>query len=242
MLIKYFQKGFNYSQDGPGNRLVYHLQGCNLFCPWCSNPEGMDIDGRCEEKTTDEIIKEILSCTPMFFEGGGVTFTGGEASLQADALYEVMKAVKAQGVSTAIETNASVKGLEKLSDACDYWMIDFKSPDKEKLKIITGGNTELISENITELSKKHLLHFRIPLIHGFNDDEKSLNGFLDFFSAAKLQGGSFDIEILPYHEYGKEKWQKCGKVYTVTDGFVSSDTVNKFIKAFKDSGFTVIKT
>ena len=35
-----FQKGFNYSQDGPGNRLVYHLSGCSLRCPWCSNPEG----------------------------------------------------------------------------------------------------------------------------------------------------------------------------------------------------------
>ncbi len=41
MELWYFQKGFNFSQDGPGNRLVYHLCGCNLRCPWCSNPEGM---------------------------------------------------------------------------------------------------------------------------------------------------------------------------------------------------------
>jgi len=242
MVLRYFQKGFNYSQDGPGNRLVYHLQGCNLFCPWCSNPEGMDIKSRCEEKDTEEIVKEILSCSPMFFEGGGVTFTGGEATLQLDAVCEIMKTVKGNGISTAIETNASVSGLQKLSDYCDYWMIDFKNPQKDKLKSVTGGNIETVTQNITELSKKHTLHLRIPLIHGFNDSEEDLNGFLNFFLSVKQQGGSFDIEILPYHEYGKEKWQKIGKEYTVRDGFVSGDTVNKFINNFKSNGFTVIKT
>ena len=43
--IRIFQKGFNYSQDGQGNRLVYHLQGCNMKCPWCANPEGMRMEG-----------------------------------------------------------------------------------------------------------------------------------------------------------------------------------------------------
>ena len=41
MKLTLFQKGFNYSQDGPGNRLVYHLFGCNMRCPWCANPEGI---------------------------------------------------------------------------------------------------------------------------------------------------------------------------------------------------------
>lgn len=45
MDLHIFQRGFNFSQDGPGNRLVYHLQGCNLHCPWCSNPEGMTFAG-----------------------------------------------------------------------------------------------------------------------------------------------------------------------------------------------------
>ena len=38
-IIRIFGQGFNFSQDGPGNRLVYHLAGCNFRCPWCSNPE-----------------------------------------------------------------------------------------------------------------------------------------------------------------------------------------------------------
>lgn len=44
-MLKIMQKGFNYSQDGPGNRLVYHLQGCNMRCPWCANPEGLSVQG-----------------------------------------------------------------------------------------------------------------------------------------------------------------------------------------------------
>ena len=43
--LRIINKGFNYSQDGPGNRLVYHLGGCNMKCPWCANPEGMNPEG-----------------------------------------------------------------------------------------------------------------------------------------------------------------------------------------------------
>ena len=81
MNIHYFQKGFNFSQDGPGNRLVYHLTGCNLRCPWCSNPEGMDAhfaDSRSEP--VEKVAQAVLAAKPMFFGGGGLTLTCGEAT------------------------------------------------------------------------------------------------------------------------------------------------------------------
>ena len=57
--MRIFNKGFNFGQDGPGNRLVYHLQGCNMRCIWCSNPEGMSMSGG-TEYTVEEIFDECV--------------------------------------------------------------------------------------------------------------------------------------------------------------------------------------
>ena len=97
MELRIFQKGFNYSQDGPGNRLVYHLQGCNLRCPWCANPEGLSVEGG-ERYPVEALVQEVLRSRAMFFDGGGVTLTGGEVTLQFDALKELLTRLHAEGV------------------------------------------------------------------------------------------------------------------------------------------------
>ena len=122
--MRIFQKGFNFSQDGPGNRLVYHLQGCNMKCIWCSNPEGMDMCGG-KEYSILEIFDEIMSSKMMFFSGGGVTFTGGEATIQYDELLTLMKKLKQASVHTAIETNGTSKKLQELLLYVDYLIMDF---------------------------------------------------------------------------------------------------------------------
>ncbi len=235
MKINVFEKGFNYSQDGPGNRLVYHLSGCNMVCPWCSNPEGMKNNGK--EYSTDEIINEILSSLPMFFDGGGVTFTGGECTLQSKAICEIIDALPE--VNFCIESNADTPDFLTVAEKCDTIIVDYKSPDREKLLSVTGGNKEVIENNLKQIEKTKHIHIRIPLIHSFNDDDESLEGFIEFFTSL---GGNFDVEILPYHEYGKEKWLKLGREYTVTDGFVKKETIKKFVDKFNENSIKVIKT
>ncbi len=235
MNIFIFEKGFNYSQDGPGNRLVYHLSGCNMLCPWCSNPEGMKNNGK--EFSTDEIINEILSSAPMFFDGGGVTFTGGECTLQSKAICEIIDALPE--VDFCIESNAATPDFLTVAEKCDTVIVDYKSPDRKKLLSVTGGNKDVIENNIKQIEKSKHIHIRIPLIHSFNDDDKSLEGFIEFFTSLS---GNYDVEILPYHEYGKEKWLKQDREYTVTDGFVKKETIKKFVDKFNENSIKVIKT
>lgn len=109
--LVYFQKGFNYSQDGPGNRLVYHLYGCDMRCPWCANPECFAADTRRYEVTVGEIMEEAFRSRPMFFDGGGVTFTGGEATLRFDALSTLFDGTREDPTLRGSITGISVENL-----------------------------------------------------------------------------------------------------------------------------------
>lgn len=234
--MKFFQKGFNFSQDGPGNRLVYHIAGCNMRCRWCANPEGMKASEEHRDCTKEEILAEALSCRPFFFGGGGVTFTGGEATLDADALIEVLKALKASGIHTAIETNGTSKKLWEISRYTDYLIMDFKHFDDEILKKYTGVDGIVIKENYKEICESgRQCHIRIPLINEFNGS--CPNEFAEYLSQYPTDNVVF--EFLKYHEFGKDKWQE---EYQITDGFVTDDIVNRYKTEFEAYGLHYTET
>lgn len=234
--MKILQKGFNYSQDGPGNRLVYHLQGCNFKCKWCSNPESMspDFDGA-KDYTPEEIIGEIKRSRMMFFDGGGVTFTGGEPTMQYDDLLCVLKMCRESEIGTAIETNGSHPRLFEMSKYIDYMIMDIKCPDDEVHKKYTGHSNLETLKNFKRLTLSgRQLHLRIPLINHVNTNPEPFN---KLFSSVNMQ--NVKLEILPYHEYGKCKWIS---EYEITDGFVSENTLKAFTEAMQSHGINLIKT
>ena len=245
MKIKYFQKGFNYSQDGPGNRLVYHLHGCNLKCPWCANPEGMKIGIEYKgypvtEAEISEIMAEILSCEPLFFDGGGVTFTGGEVSLQLPQIETLLKLLKAENINTCIETNGTNIKLPVLYPFLDRLIIDFKSGDETKLSEVTNADMEAVLKNIGVAVENGISTLiRIPLIKGFNESDEDIGLFIHHLSKFSQKA---EVELLCYHEYGKEKWQKCGLEYTVRDAFISPQRQKEIKEKFLNAGFKIITT
>ena len=242
--IRIFQKGFNYSQDGPGNRLVYHLSGCNLKCPWCSNPEGLKDTDTTLKTDIDDIVKEAISAKMIFIDGGGVTLTGGEVTCQKDAVLILLKKLKENGIHTCIETNASLPFCEEIFETVDYMIADFKSPFEEKVKNILGGELSTIKNNLLYRAKtgKPLL-VRIPLIHFFNCGEKDAFAFAEFFKELQATDNpDLFFEILTYHEFGKNKYEKLGMEYSVSDGFVTQEDVNILLNILKENNFKVINT
>lgn len=285
MTVQIFQRGFNFSQDGPGNRLVYHLQGCTMRCPWCSNPEGIAPggcivatdkradalcpcgavhDGRpdarqcevcdkpcltrrnahlkwsCRSQTIEEVLREIDSAQMMFFDGGGVTFTGGEATMQFDALSALLTALHAKGIHTALETNGTHKDLPKLFEYIDYLIMDFKHPDNDTHERVIGcGNRQTLDNIRKAAGARTQLLVRIPLVGGFNsgaDDAKRFARALSFLH------GEQSVEVLRYHEYGKDKWKQCGMDYAMHDAFVSDDSYRTFCRVLTQSGLRLIHT
>lgn len=242
MEIRIFQKGFNYSQDGPGNRLVYHLQGCNLHCPWCSNPEGMQMEGGMIYQTGD-LAEEVLRSRPMFFEGGGVTLTGGEVTVQLQAAEELLRKVHEEKVATAIETNGFCKGLGTLLPYLDLLMLDCKHYDADRLFEVTGALLSVWKENLSEaLHAGQQTAIRIPVIPGFNAGKEHAEGFVRLFDELQMKG-HISLELLSYHTYGKTKWEKLGKIYPMEENLkLEPEQLAAMKEIFEQNGYPLIKT
>lgn len=242
MEIRIFQKGFNYSQDGPGNRLVLHLSGCGLRCPWCSNPEGLTLAGS-KVYPVEALLREAASCRMMFFDGGGVTLTGGEVTLQFEAVKEFLTGLKQAGIHTAIETNGIHPRLPELFPLVDHLIMDCKHYDPEFHRHITGGSNELTLQNLALAIKagKHPA-VRIPLIGGFNASQEDARQFAALFIKLGLPGRG-TLELLPYHEYGADKYKQLNLPYTMTaDARIAPENLRTFAGILRDSGIHIIHT
>ena len=171
----------------------------------------------------------------MFFDGGGVTFTGGEPTLQANSLLYILKEAKKLGVSTAVETNGSSPRLPELSEYVDYLIVDIKQPDDDIHKKYVGHSNKTTVENLIRLSKERKqLHVRIPMINHINTDPEP---FAELFS--KMDMTNTVVEILAYHEYGKCKWTED---YTITDGFVTDGQIRAFRERLEKDSIKFVST
>lgn len=198
--------------DGEGIRTIIFMAGCPLRCAWCANPEGQTQQNPMTHwAEAEEILAEVRRQAIFYrFSGGGVTFSGGEATAQPEFLAELTDALYDEGFDLAIETcgqfdfDLLAPTLQKM----DLLFIDLKHIDPEAQRRFTGADNRLILENIQKTAALGIpVVVRIPVILGFNGDDESM---ARAFSFLRENAPHAALELLPYHRFGEEKYRQLG--------------------------------
>ena len=199
--------------DGPGVRFVIFMQGCTLRCKYCQNRDTWDLHGG-TTYTADELVEKILRYKNYIMPNGGVTISGGEPLLQTKFLIELFTELKKYKIHICIDTSGSVTltdDIKKLIDLTDLFLLDIKCINDEKAKELTEVSNKKELAFARYLSDKNKpLWIRQVLVPGITDDEQDLLDLKDFISSLNSVE---KVEILPYHDLGKFKWEKLGSKY-----------------------------
>ena len=160
-----------------------------------------------KEMTVEEVMSEILQDRGYYRNsGGGVTLSGGEVSTQPEFAVELLKALKNENISTAIETNlyAPWSVYESLMPFVDLVMFDIKVFDSSAHKKWTGVSNQRILENakrIADSGKPYLV--RTPVIPGVNDNEEEIGNIAEYVGGL---GGAPYYELLLFNPLGESKY------------------------------------
>jgi hypothetical protein len=204
----------NYSvNDGEGIRTTIFLAGCPLRCMWCANPEGQTLRNPMTRYVRTAEILTAVRRQMIFYRksGGGVTFSGGEATVQTEFLRELAGEIYDMAVPMAIETcgEFSFEEIRDILEKMDQIFYDIKLTDRERHRYFTGKDNDRILENAKRVYGLGIpMVIRMPVLLGVNGDEKSIRELIGFLAQncpmAKL-------EFLPYHTLGEEKYRQLGR-------------------------------
>jgi len=167
---------------------------------------GRDID-------VDELFSIIQRDRQFWGNNGGVTFTGGEPLMQADFISCILEKCYNAYIHTAIETCGHVpwKNFKKTINYLDWIFFDLKHIDSEQHKAGTGYGNEDIINNVMKLNENFngRVVFRLPFIPGYNSNNENLEGIARLISETKWK----EMNILPLHHLGREKYRLSGSEY-----------------------------
>lgn len=200
--------------DGPGLRMVVFFQGCPMRCLYCHNPDTWNYNGGIEmsaKHIIDKFKKNI-----NYYKNGGLTVSGGEPMVQLDFLIELFTEAKKEGIHTCLDTsgvffdkqNEKIIELMKLTDLI---LLDIKHINNKEHSKLTGFDNIKILEfakYLNEINKPvWIRHVLVPGITTKEHYLKELKNFLNTLNNVEK------IEVLPYHEFGIEKYKKMEMKY-----------------------------
>jgi len=223
--------------DGPGIRLVAWTTACMFRCQYCHNPDTWTLKNGIPvtlEKAVDEVRKYANGLKAMH---GGFTLSGGEPLMQDRFAARLFEAVKGMGVHTAIETNGIYGG--HLSDRelqqIDLVILDMKAISPAQHERVTGmPNEEVLAfcNRLAALGRPMWL--RYVLVPGLTDIPEEMEMMADFAASLKVVER---VEILPFHQMGRYKWERLGLDYRLEETQPPTlEAVSNAVRIFQEAG------
>lgn len=176
--------------------------------------------------SVDELFKKVQKDRDYWGKDGGITLTGGEPLMQGDFTLNLLKRCYGSYIHTAIETCGYVSNdiIKRVLGLLDWIFFDLKHMDDDKHIEGTGVSNKLILENAKFLASefKGRIVFRIVIIPSYNDSAESINNFVKFIRSLPLDNR--EVNILPLHHMGKEKYTMLGRKYFSDDLTMPQDS------------------
>lgn len=190
--------------------------------------------------TLEKLADEVERDKAFYGDEGGVTVSGGEAGVYPEFLIEFFALCKNRGLHVAFDTSGAISG-EKFAELLGYTdlvLFDLKVMDHEKHKKIMGTPLSRILANLRKINESGIPFWvRVPIVEGYTDDDENLSAMINML---KDMGGLKRIDLLPFHQLGRNKWKEMGLDYSLEDLSAPSDErIEQIRKMFLDGGLPV---
>ena len=205
--------------DGPGVRFVVFLKGCPMRCIYCHNPDTWSMENA-TTMTSEEILTKYAK-NASFYKNGGITITGGEPLMQLDFVIDLFKKAKENNIHTCLDTSGilfnedELSKYEELVKVTDLVMLDIKHIDNIKHKEITGQENKSILNFARFLDQHNIqMYIRHVVVDTYTTNENDLFELGRFIGSLKNVKA---LDVLPFHNLGKVKYEKLGLPYKLKD-------------------------
>ncbi len=233
------KEALNLTPDG----LIINRKRCDA-CGQCATAcpaSALEVIGK--SYTVDELAAKALQ-DRVFYEksDGGVTLSGGEASLQADFSVALMERLRKEKIHLALDTCGGTKWptLQRLVNLADLVLYDLKTMDSAKHRKFTGIPLNLVLENARKISKTGKpMWVRTPIIPGVNDSVENIRQ-----SARFIKGNLPTVErydLLAFNNTCASKYQRLGLNWNLEkEGLIPEETMEKLVCAAKEEGLECV--
>ena len=203
--------------DGPGVRIVAWLTGCQFRCVYCHNPDTWKMTNGIPvplSRAIEQIKKYRHGLQTM---KGGLTISGGEPLMQHRFVLKVFAEARKMGVHTALDSNGYLG--DRLTDddlgQVDLVLLDLKAMTPDLHRRLTGMDNQPVHQFARRLAALHRpIWVRFVLVPGWTDDLAEVERIADF--ASEL-GNVERVDVLPFHQLGRFKWEKLEMEYALRE-------------------------